>query len=458
MSASEPQYLLKILTGPHLGAEVELPAGAYRFGHGAECDIVIADRTVAEEHATFTLGPAGVDITAASGPVTIEGEAVPEGRTIPFFTVLALGTTRIAFGPLDQEWPELDPAAAARTDGQARWSRFKETEPAHVPYLEDLSAAPVPPFWQRPKVRLARAAVIGIAIALAVGVPLRLYMGNATAVSTDVEAEAPVDERLATVLAELGIRDQVTVRTQGQRLVIDGYLPDAASRTELVRRLSEDGIDAQLRVFTDEQIETAARQTLVALGSDLEPQAIGNGTLVLTGFVEDPERLERIVEILERDVGGLRELQPQIETRATAAQALIRELEAHGLDGVVRLRRERDGSILAEGVVSADQQADWDKVKAWFTSTFGDRVALVSRVGEAQVATPVARPPEGIDITLRAVGHRPMPYIILADGQKYLVGSVLEDGVVIEAIGDGTILFSRDGRTFEYRYGPGGAS
>ena len=57
-TTDEP-YILKFLSGPHLGAEVTLTPGEYLIGRGDQCDIVLDDQDLAPVHARLALSAAG---------------------------------------------------------------------------------------------------------------------------------------------------------------------------------------------------------------------------------------------------------------------------------------------------------------------------------------------------------------------------------------------------------------
>ena len=74
---AEPFVILYIFSGPHLGAEVELPAGSFVIGTDDSCDIILHGTSLAARHAALALvrNPAGlpeVTLTPLDGPVRKE--------------------------------------------------------------------------------------------------------------------------------------------------------------------------------------------------------------------------------------------------------------------------------------------------------------------------------------------------------------------------------------------------
>ena len=53
--ASAKKYILRILSGPHMGAEVTLAQDKkFVLGKGEDCDIVLKDDRLADQHALFS--------------------------------------------------------------------------------------------------------------------------------------------------------------------------------------------------------------------------------------------------------------------------------------------------------------------------------------------------------------------------------------------------------------------
>lgn len=54
-SARKSSCLLKIFSGPNIGAEVPLQDGVYVLGSDDDCDLVLADHFIAPRHAQLEL-------------------------------------------------------------------------------------------------------------------------------------------------------------------------------------------------------------------------------------------------------------------------------------------------------------------------------------------------------------------------------------------------------------------
>ena len=91
-------YLLKIVQGPHAGAEIALVEGSVTFGSSDACDIVLADSSLPAEAFALEASDAGVTLKALP-----DGEA----RALDLYTLFTFGNSSFAVGENGVPWPEL---------------------------------------------------------------------------------------------------------------------------------------------------------------------------------------------------------------------------------------------------------------------------------------------------------------------------------------------------------------
>ena len=102
--------ILKILTGPQEGAELELAAGiALRIGTDDSCDIVLVDAMAPTQALELVMEGEDVSVTASAERLFAGDVALPVGEktTLPDYTILTIGSTRCAVGDADKPWPPL---------------------------------------------------------------------------------------------------------------------------------------------------------------------------------------------------------------------------------------------------------------------------------------------------------------------------------------------------------------
>lgn len=115
--------LLRVFSGPHLGAELPLPPGEWVIGTDDSCDLILRDATMCARHAALTArDEAELDCVALDGPVNLAGGEQAAGP-LPPETLFAIGGTLLAWIPLaeadsaPERWQRLEASLAARESG-----------------------------------------------------------------------------------------------------------------------------------------------------------------------------------------------------------------------------------------------------------------------------------------------------------------------------------------------------
>lgn len=96
--AAENGWRFEIIGGVNEGARMTLPPGRYRLGSSAANDVVLADPTVAAEHAAIDLSRGRGMVAALAPDVRLQGKRLAVGRRHPLKpgSVLALGAARLS--------------------------------------------------------------------------------------------------------------------------------------------------------------------------------------------------------------------------------------------------------------------------------------------------------------------------------------------------------------------------
>ena len=84
------EYILRILSGPHTGAEVALSQDKkLLLGKGEDCDIVLKDDRLADQHALFSFQEDHfVCAPAENAEITIDGEVIREAKALKNFAAI----------------------------------------------------------------------------------------------------------------------------------------------------------------------------------------------------------------------------------------------------------------------------------------------------------------------------------------------------------------------------------
>ncbi|MGI9505529.1 MAG: SctD/MshK family protein, partial [Geminicoccaceae bacterium] len=146
---------------------------------------------------------------------------------------------------------------------------------------------------------------------------------------------------------------------------------------------------------------------------------------------------KEIVEGKRRERADVVKATPDV-TLDDAAAALRSRLAEEGLRHIeVKTAVDR---LLVRGEAEPERLADWQTIRVWFDSTFGQNVLLVAAVDAVENREPPA-------LAIEAVWSGDDPYLI-AGGKRFFVGAAIGDGWTIERIDGSEITFKRGNRTF----------
>ena len=150
--------ILRILSGAHLGAEIELTPGTWVIGRDDSCDIILTDSSIAARHAALRITDAGVlEFDPLDGTILTALEEAPEDGMLVAGRIYRLGGVLFAWGVADSPdefWneverslaelsaPKIEPAAARQAAGSAEPTEPREPVAAQASAGEDAPGEP----------------------------------------------------------------------------------------------------------------------------------------------------------------------------------------------------------------------------------------------------------------------------------------------------------------------------
>lgn len=363
------RYLLKIFSGPHVGAEVVLAEGETTIGSSEDCDLVLDDRLVAAQHAsvsiendTITCKPLGDAV------VLIDGKAI-EPSTIRPFQYFTLGTTHVAVGPADKPWPHFDLSdfqlRIPVEDDQPNESAASEETEANAETEASQAVAAATPSEPTSKGALGWPfSITAIAALIIVGLNALVLIAAVTYSSLDSSESAGVTED-----ADLAETNQVRLRKElGQflphiaiedhngRCYVKGYVPSDTSKDTLVQLARQIDPAVIVNVRSTESLLQSVEKRLTDDGWSGYLMASGEapGVVRIKGqLARDADARKRwrlTADRIEKDI-PLRELlvdleAPQSPLTTTTHQVAVLRTPVAPVDSAHRVRRTRPLSIL----------------------------------------------------------------------------------------------------------------
>ena len=446
-------WVLKILTGPHVGSEAALSSGVYLLGSGEDCDIILHDNSLAEQHFQLKLDTdtIGLSILAADHPCYVNGEEVDSNAVeIKPYQVISTGTFFFTVGSAQEAWPPIELLGVGRNFKQAEDKASEEIPKDDNPQPSSISVT-----WQRlwHSDRPTNRIYLSVGIAL-IGIGLSLLFIVLTT------ADIP-RENLETRSVEINqiIEDHVvdaTVRSishDGQKMLhIQGYTDTDARREAFMEALGQAKVTAQTQIYSSERLKLAVS---VILGQFLNPQTDKvevNGVpgfpskVVLSGYVEQNEVWERALDVIKKDVQGLQNYDNQVWTMDDAVHELNQMLVAQKLSDKVDININDHTIYLIWQTLNDDEQKQLATLSEEFRAKFNNQPPLA----DAKQIKPEMNKFE-LDVKIQSVSFGQSPYIETHDNKRYIIGATLGE-YTIKEINREFILLSKDGQLGRYYF------
>ncbi|MGI9504280.1 MAG: SctD/MshK family protein, partial [Geminicoccaceae bacterium] len=267
-----------------------------------------------------------------------------------------------------------------------------------------------------------------------------------------IEPEPDEAELLLNVLAPFEADADIQLLTDSNWIVVEGYVGTELIKDEIEGLLAAANPKVESRLFAGNQLVEAASETLSALGSSLTVDYVPHGKLRLNGFVSMNSDLQRIVDTLESDVAGLKEVENAVLTNVDVVGRLRDQLADAGLSRKIGLRMQEDAIIVYGEIGPGDLEA-WRSIRRDFDQAYMPFVRLTSRLMLNEGGVEQISPSEqtetvsaSSDFVVTGINAGNPPFIIAHDNARYLEGSTIPGNWKIERIELDKIVLSRNGQ------------
>jgi type III secretion system YscD/HrpQ family protein len=398
---------LRVLSGPALGAAIELGPGSYTVGSDDGCDVVLAaDSSVAARHLSLDIRVAhdGAEpITVLARPrdaeATMNGAALPQqGARLPKGEAVALGFTALAWKPLGEEWgpitlvplefaratlgesPSPDKGRAGEGFTPSQPTTDATTPPENTPTpnatttttttstTTAASTADANPDGRKPTPgpslvregwKKRRALILEAAFAVVLAVTLAgIFVPNSA------RSRAYAVQKLNDALAEAGfvdVRAQSDDAADPKAVVLSGTVDDDARLQALLQLASNQSLRTHVDVRVRGDALRILRETLNAHGFFPEVrylEGVGDAErIALTVYAKDGFAEARMMA-LAADAPRLKEAARRMVYADEVKPALARELKPLGLDAARAVWL--DGKVELPYRLTAEAQIDLD--------------------------------------------------------------------------------------------------
>lgn len=442
--SSSSSFLLKVLSGPHVGAELALRDGATIIGSDDECDVILSDTFIAPKHLKIEIKDGKLRAQALAENVSLDGKPlVGQAVDLANFQLLTVGGTHLMIGPKGMAWPQPKtqllpalvgtapapaPAPAAATPAPSA------PAPAAAPKA---STSPVAAATPARKSRVGQTiGFIGLALAV-IGLTLYYLLRPLPAPPIEVDLASAVKAKIK----EIGMADRLTVDPQGSRVVIRGYVETAEEKRKALQALAPLLDRVTPRIISQEQLFDDARQLLRALKSPVEVIALEKGgVLQVRGIVPTRDSWNSVLMHLKKDVPGISKVND--EQVLTVDQLLTKVGEAvneSGLTGQVT-PEWIGGALTVRGSIGDSAVPSWQGFRARLQEKLGfplelrDQVRLASAPGIPGTVSARSTATTGNGSEIASIVLDRLNWVVLKNGKRLFAGSTLPSGYVVEGI------------------------
>ena len=487
------EFYLKILSGNHIGAEIPLEPGRYSLGKDENCDLVLTDTSINEIELIIEITPEGqlqIQTSTADEPLYLNGSPAGSSIQCNHFDIVTSSSLFFSLGPSDAEWPDLKLPALERPDPEPEIGP-EETEDSENEFpdsdadddedddssmadgleaLSEMGDEDDDEYEDDEEeeeedddeqdsllARIDKKWLIAIPSALIIVFILILTFSGTS------EPPPPVVSHInkaRQIQMNLNLKNISLKELPDKTLQVSGYVLTSKKKREFERLLREKAIPFNIQVVAMNELRNNADALLKSRGYknlllelDTTP-----GSLVLTGYVATSEELDRLVTSLKQEIHGLVSVVDQVENQTSRVNSLKSMIREKGLSTRVHLI-ERASEISLQGhLLDEGQVYHLQELVKRFRDRYGNEptiiVATRSPSGQSTVQKQTAADNNLLpSLNIRGISMGRVPYVVMEDGSKYLIGAKLANGYIIEDINIEYLLLTNGTDRIKYRLG-----
>ncbi|MCK5894080.1 MAG: type III secretion system inner membrane ring subunit SctD [Endozoicomonadaceae bacterium] len=467
---SDQTWVLKILSGPHVGAEITLHEGKHSLGRHEECDLVLTDNTLADYQLEIHISDESVEIInlVEEQSIHINGKAQENQFPLEPFAIATAGNLHFAMAPENASWPNLSmpnlaPSTSAKpnidtpadkTDEDIHEDEYSdEVETEDEVEVEDSPAiiAPVKDDKQatftakylvfiknmnrilgfRPKKSLL---IGGVSALLLIGFIVGFFwlwqLTDPTAAERKKSIPLIVQAETLRISQQL---ENVTLEAlpSGSILLI-GYVTNSSTEQAYINVLAEKFIPYNNQIIALDEMQENAKSILKMNGYKTLTVALDTlpGTLILRGYLHTGKDLIKVHALLRQEVNGLRAIIDQMDFQNSRIKALRSMLKSNSLSRRIKLL-DQPGKVVINGrLMNISQGYHLKEIIRTFREKYGKYPELVLDVTLPSANMDTMQPV----INIKSITIGKEPFIILNNDEKYLKGAKLENGYILEDI------------------------
>lgn len=491
---------LRIFSGLHTGAEIELTEGVYVIGADDSCDLILSDSSLSARHAAlhvlFPEGSAQVTAEPLDGAVILSGDAVPGEERLPARYPFLLGQVIFAW----TETASADEAAWQEVEEQLTRAKksaepVNEEEKAAAPMAamlpeEEAEApehanevagdAPLPDMTEGDAAEAGKKSPRSRRIFKAAGTIAALGLAGLLCFTWQDGTQERTPEQIMRALLDEAGYQKLTVTGGKDSVTVTGRIASDRERGRLLRLAQLLHFPVYLDVTVKSDAADAVRASFNALGLFPEVTELPPSThpgLLVKGYIKSgvleeqalTEAIRNVPDLQAGAQGGRPKLAlfQDIRHEEDVQVLLVPALAGAGLSAVKT--EYQPGRILLRGAFTPQTKASLEEVVAAVQTKLGvpapfdiinsaeipgqtktDNIYTRQENKEKASAAAQQNDTGSSSFQVSAVSMGPMKFITLKNGERVFEGGELPGGYVLEKVSVDELTLTRNNTTTLY--------
>jgi len=444
MAIQQTSFVFKVLNGINAGASVRLRTGSLVIGRSMTSDIILQDDNIADQHVQLLITPGSITLQPLARPVFVGGmEVTAESVELAPYQTVKLGNVEFLVADSRVAAPPLNKTASSgstqKRSGAAQSSTASESGQQRQQTQAVAAKISVKQKWGG-KTWLA----IGLGLLLLAN--LIYWAPQFNHLLQNLGMRASGEQQAAHLMQELGKQDFKLVNEADGSVSLSGYTSTILERNDLMSRLQNAGIKANLHIWSQDEMADSASMIARAMGQPSLGFKSGdtNGVLVAQGFVSKTADWEKVKASILNDVGGIRSIgEGEFQTLDGYLASFVQFIEKKGLSS--RINATTDGkSVIVNGELTQPEIEKITGLRQAFIDIQGEGPAIILNVTDVR---------DRIKLAIRSVSVGKIPFLVAKDGKKYMEGSALGEKYFVKSIKPDHVVLTNNGIDIPFYYG-----
>ncbi|MDR1907192.1 MAG: hypothetical protein LBQ03_03200 [Puniceicoccales bacterium] len=477
--------VLKVLSGPHQGAEFDIPDEKIVIGAADECDVIISDVLVANKHVQLGLVDGRVFVTPLEGNVFVAGKLLREPSAIDNFQFVTIGATHMMFGEGGgEQWqtialgdfPELekveetvstftessDGTQEAVEDGPdigekkgeelvVEWN--EDGTPKKRKFIGNLTEGVIEATeltdresrkakflkklfgerrltWRQIIIRYTLGFVLCFIIAFGISIATVVFSQKGPVPAPP----QPIETRVQKAIDALKIKGKIKVSKVGDEPVsVVGYvdtMEDSIAVKSALKSISE---DISVKLLPMEKVLSSAMEMVKESKQNIVlKKAEEFGELIATGYIKKEEIWTNLKSEVS-SIKGITSIKDEVLTKNSITELAKAVLERHKFSDKLEVAVNDEG-VEISGTITDTDKDNWSVTREDFEKTFKKRAQVSFKISVSTDRNLTIEKFFGGKIDSVNFNSQGLDWVNIKGGTKYFQGSVLPSGYVIDQV------------------------